>query len=162
MIDEKYKWIYSYTLPCTRLGDEEMFWSLLESSKVLKGLGGDYSRENVRKYFLVGHNFRELHGMHKKDGYHRFAAYQHLAVPYQVVQSTENHLFCELEDSLSELPLGNRKVFGFRQLEFARQRGVLRRGDEIIISHAGIIAESCSKKDSAEYSKIFNSLADVA
>ena len=46
MIDEKYKWVNSYTLPCTRLGDERMFRRLLETSQIVQNLRGDFSREN--------------------------------------------------------------------------------------------------------------------
>ncbi len=157
MIEEKYKWLYSYTLPCTRMGDEEMFWELLEHGNVAKNLRGDYSRGNVRGYFLTEHNLREIQGVHKKNDFHRLAAYLHLAIPYKIRERTDSQLFCEL-DGL-ELPIGKRRVFGFCQLESATQRGVLKREDEIIITHAGIIVESCKREDVARYFEQLKSLA---
>ena len=159
MIEEKYKWLYSYTLPCTRLGDERMFNELLENGQVVQNLRGDFSRENVRKYFLTEHNQREIEGGHKKDLHHRLASYFHLAVPYNVIERTEKHLFCELHEL--GFPVGDRRIFAFRELELAAQRGVLDRDDDLVITHAGIIAETCKKEDIAMYSEQLKSLRDA-
>ena len=56
-IPSEFQWLFFYTLPCTR-GNPQAFERLLEIGKFNEFLDGDYSRQNVRAYFLGQHNKR--------------------------------------------------------------------------------------------------------
>jgi hypothetical protein len=160
MIDERYKWLYSYTLPCTG-GKEVLFERLLEQGSVVQELAGDYSRKSVRKHFLGTHNIATLEGLHEKDAFHRAASYQHLAVPYEVKKSEGGLLVCELRkqfyQELTEIlsPALAEREFKESQIREAKDRGVLSIDSKVIITHAGIIAESCSLAEIAEFDDLF-------
>jgi len=150
MLEDEYKWLYSYTFPCTRRGDEEAFLELLKKGNFLDILKGDYSRESVRSYFLVDHNLRELTGSPAMPS-HRSMGYLHLALPYYIEQTGEGTLVCKLIKPFDQMPLGKNKIFNPFEIESAEKRGVLYQDSEIVVSHAGIIAETCKKEDITGY-----------
>jgi len=151
MIDEKYKWLYSYTLPCTKRGDEKFFIDLLKKGQFVSFLNGDYSRENVRKYFLIDHNVRELECSVLMNKNHRSAGYLHLALPYKIKEFGKEELVCRLVEPFDQMPLGQNKIFSPFEIKSDEERGVLYPGSEMLVSHAGIIAETCKKEDIARY-----------
>jgi len=156
MIDEKYKWLYQYALPCTQ-GRESLFERLLKEGTVVEALAGDYSRENVRRHFLGAHNVATLDGIHRADSFHELAGYLHLAIPYQMKDIEEGWLICELRQPFYQgipSPLVKRE-FDENELSDACRRGVLRSGSQVVITHAGIIAETCTLDDVAEFDEMF-------
>ena len=150
MVDEKYRWIYSYTLPCT-FGDEERFYELL--SKPAFSSWKDYSRERVREHFLGEHNKSTLAGLMSVDRFHNAIGVAHLALPYNIIQRGDSHFFCDLHSSVRELPISPHRVLQLEDVNYAVERGVLNLGDEAIILHMGRIAESCSIADVEKYAE---------
>ena len=147
MVDEKYRWIYSYTMACSR-GNLTLFQRIVESKKFGAFFKGDFSRKNVRDYFMGPHNVETLNGISMPNLPNEFRFF-HLAIPYKIKERADTQLFCELYGL--ELPIRKRRVFGSCELGSAIQRGVLEREDEIVIAHAGIIAESCKMDNVAVY-----------
>ena len=123
MFDGKYKWIDSYARPCTR-GEKENLDALLRK-KTFAYLGGDFSRERVREHFLTIHNEATLREAMRPDYFHTCAGVAHLALPYKVIQRGDSHFFCDLPDSVKELPIQPHKVLHLEDLNYAMRNGVL-------------------------------------
>lgn len=156
MIGEEERALFNYTFPCT-LGNEIEFRILMQTGRFRESIDGDRSRTAVRRYFIVDHNAKEIKTAQMNC---RLAAlaYLHLALPYGIIkfgnEKPDHKLVCEIVppfDKYSE----REKIFRNHEVSSAKERGVLKPDLGIVVAHAGIIVDSCSREEIAQYIEEF-------
>lgn len=161
VIDKKYKWVYSYTMACTR-GNLVLFQRIIESEKFEDFFKGDFSRQKVRDYFMGPHNLETLNGTSMPNLPNKFRFF-HLAIPYEiksVEEEVKGDIFLPFYKNIPT-PLLNIRLEN-KILDKARELGILERElrtGEILISHASFIADICEKKDLVKYSQLYERMA---
>jgi len=158
VIDERYKWLYPYTMACTG-GNLILFQRIIESKKFKDFFRGDFSRQRVRDYFMGPHNMETLNGTSMSNLSNKFKFF-HLAIPYEILQTEGGLLSVVSKPFYEELPnpLITRKITN-EDIKEAKKSGVLEKElgiRDILIFHGLHIADCCKKQDLEKYNHLYS------
>jgi len=138
--------LFNYTWPCT-CGHPELFEKLLAKGEVGKYLGEDSSLEEVRDYFFMVHNSRELENRNLA----------HLVVPYKI-ENADTDVIARVRQPFFALPNGLNEIrVAISQVEGYVKRDVIvwpNRGD-VVVSHAGVIVDMIDEEKLKEYDSLY-------
>lgn len=164
MIEEKYKYIYPYTMAC---GGKSLvlFQRIINSEKFRDFFKGDFSQQKVRDYFMGLHNIETLNNT-SMAGLSPNLKFLHLAVPYEILEINPDKIYTEISSPFYSLPNPFlNKAISQDNIQKTKELGILENelitGD-ILIFHGPYISDCCKKQDLEKYADLYAKQAEVA
>jgi len=155
-ISERDKWLYIYTLTCTK-GRFELIEKLPNIKKIKNFLNGDCSKERIRDYFFIVHNPKTFEFMERAGNYEKQEK-THLIIPYRVEGALGNSLSCKISWPFYELPgVPSTAVFKGaleQAIEFEVIEEIPSQGD-ILLVHGNYIVDVVKEKDLKKYDYLY-------
>lgn len=139
-IPEKDRWLFLYTFPC-HFENQEIFLRLKKFGKFNNYLNGNSTKEKIKEYFFTKHN----------NDAHRNRNYNHMLIPYRVIESNSDsessEIKCSVLKPFFELPENlENKILSEDDLIKAKGLGIIGKDEkleigDIVLIHGGFIVD---------------------